>query len=105
MDRLRSITERTRVRRNSGHIAVLVQATLTQQLQQQYGDAVKKRGGEYAFGRLVAVGIDIEGKENDIGQQAQWAQRGDQRFGMNKKIEKVEKGNRRKLNKVEHHQA
>lgn len=46
----------------------------------QYENTIKEGGHKNAFGRLVAMGIDIKGKNNGIGQQRNTADGGKQGF-------------------------
>ena len=51
---------------------------LADQFINQYENTIKEGGYKNAFGRLVAMGIDIKGKNNGIGQQRNAADGGKQ---------------------------
>jgi hypothetical protein len=51
---------------------------LDKKLQQQYADAINQRHGKNAFGRAVAVRVDIEREERDVAYQAPDPKEGDQ---------------------------
>ena len=53
---------------------------LTDQFIQQYENTIEKGGDKYSLGGLIAVGIDIESKNDRIGQQGNAADRGKQLF-------------------------
>jgi len=53
---------------------------LMDELIHQHGDSINQGGYKNTFGGLIAVGIDVNGKQNGIGQQRDAADGGEQLF-------------------------
>lgn len=73
---------------------------LIQQFQNQYGYTIYQCDDKNSFGCSVPVCIDIQRKQNNIGQQGKRADRSDQFIVMEKFIQEITEGDGRKFNEI-----
>ncbi len=78
---------------------------LVPQFHQQNSNTVHQRDNKDAGGRFIAPRINIQGKKQHVGQQAQATQRGNKPVLVNKKLQKLTKRYRWKFDVVQNNKA
>ena len=78
---------------------------LIQQFQNQNGYTIHQCDDKNPFGCTVPVCIDIQRKQNNIGQQRKWPDWSDQFIVIKKFIQEITERGSGKFNKINHHQS